>query len=678
MRNQLVAQDDMVDLADIAGTLRRQWRAVISFTLLGVLGAAAVVLFAPRRFDGTGSVYVSMSGAEGGSVLGRMGTGVNNLLGELGGAGGSAGMETELQLLKSRAMAGQVVDSLRLQFRVGAPAGRPVDAMIASYDLAPSCAPRQYAFRREANGTYRVDGDAAPRVATPGLPARLDVGSVTLRARDLPASFELTALDREDAIARFQRHLEVAKAGGLVARITYRADDSVTAAAATNGLVHYYLERRRTVDRSANQRKLESVTAQVEATAADLASTEQQLRQAQEKTSVFDAEVWDKSREESAARIRESLITIQVDESGLKQLLSQAEHGTLAARDLASYPSLAPAVSGIVARLSELEVQRTTLLERRTERDPEVLAIDKNMQSLSSAIVSMANSYLAGVTRRRIQLQAQVDSAQQKLLALPAAGEKVERLKRDVLRLTQIYTALQAQLVEARLGVVGEGGDVRPVDIATVPRTPAFPQPFLTMGIGTAGGLLAGLVAALFMGFFGRFYRDPGEIERAIGIAAERFQPDAPLLVAGSQASRTVLVVPLDHRAQPRLVAERLARTATARLLPVTLLDLNGNGAASSGNGLVKSGMIDQEFLKKIDQLEQQAGVLVVQLPGLSSDVTLAALRETRPVLLVAPPGPVNRVQLASAVEALRRLQVPCAGVVMSDDVRRPRTRALL
>jgi hypothetical protein len=197
------------------------------------------------------------------------------------------------------------------------------------------------------------------------------------------------------------------------------------------------------------------------------------------------------------------------------------------------------------------------------------------------------------------------------------------------------------------------------------------------MGIGTAGGLLAGLVAALVLGFFGRWYRDPSEIERAIGIAAERFQADAPLLVAGSQASRTVLVVPLDDRAQPRLVAERLARTATARLLPVTLLDLNGNGAMQSGNGSVRSGVIDQDFLKKIDQLEQQAGVLVVQLPGLSSDVTLAALRETRPVLLVAPPGPVNRVQLASAVEALRRLQVPCAGVVMSDDVR-PRARALL
>jgi uncharacterized protein involved in exopolysaccharide biosynthesis len=678
MHNQLMVQDDTVDLSNVAGTLKRQWRAVISFLALGVLGAAAVVLFAPRRFDGTGSVFVSMGGADGGSVLGRMGTGVNNLLGGIGGLNGGAGIETELQLLKSRALAGQVVDSLRLQFRVLDPARQPPSSLIQSYDMAPSFAPRKYAFQRVANGTYRVEGDGAARVATPGQPTRLDVGTVTLNSQGLPATFALLALDREDAIERFQRRLQVAKAGGLVAKITTRADDSLTAAAGTNTLVHFYLERRRTVDRSANQRKLESVTGQVEATAADLANTERELRRNQEATRVFDAEISDKSQEESAARLRETLIQLQVDEGALKQMLALAEKGTLTARDLAAYPALGAPVSGLASRLSELEVQRTALLERRTERDPEVLTIDKNMQSLNAGIVSMASSYLSSVTKRRIQFQTQLDSVQRTLLALPAAGERVERLKRDVLRLTAIYTALQAQLVEARLAVVGEGGDVRQVDVAAVPRMPAFPQPFFTMGVGTVGGLLAGLVAALFMGFFGRWYRDPIEIERAIGIAAERFQPDAPLLVAGSNASRTVLVVPLDHRAQSGMVAERLARSATARLLPVTVLDLNGNAASAlAGNGS-RPGMIDQDFVKKIDQLEQQAGVLVVQLPGLSSDLTLAALRETRPVLLVAPPGPVNRVQLASAVETLRRLNVPCAGVVMSDEVRGPRTRALL
>jgi Mrp family chromosome partitioning ATPase len=75
--------------------------------------------------------------------------------------------------------------------------------------------------------------------------------------------------------------------------------------------------------------------------------------------------------------------------------------------------------------------------------------------------------------------------------------------------------------------------------------------------------------------------------------------------------------------------------------------------------------------------MEQQNGMTVVQLPALTSDATIAALREDRPVLLVAAPGPVDRSRLAAAVDTLRRLHVPCAGIVMSDGERRVRARPI-
>ena len=50
-----------------------------------------------------------------------------------------------------------------------------------------------------------------------------------------------------------------------------------------------------------------------------------------------------------------------------------------------------------------------------------------------------------------------------------------------------------------------------------------------------------------------------------------------------------------------------------------------------------------------------------------SADSTAAVLSESRPVLLVAPSRRINRRELASALDTLRRLEVPCAGVVLSD-----------
>ena len=58
---------------------------------------------------------------------------------------------------------------------------------------------------------------------------------------------------------------------------------------------------------------------------------------------------------------------------------------------------------------------------------------------------------------------------------------------------------------------------------------------------------------------------------------------------------------------------------------------------------------------------------MIVQLPSLVSDTAAAALQHTRPVLLVAPGRRIERRRLLGAVQMLKRLEVPVAGIVMSD-----------
>lgn len=666
MYERLPASSDTVDVADVVRTLRRQWRAVIAFVIVGVIGSAAVVLFAPRKFDGKASVLARGGSQNGGSISGRM-TGIGELLGGLGGLGLGGSIETELQVLRSRALAGQLVDSLQLQLRVRDPAGTPPLALVEGSKLLGSFEPHKYRFERGQNGNFRTTRDGKPYELTPGQPGSLDLGSLTLRPGNLPARFEVTIMDREDAVDRVSRSLTTTKAGGDIAKIVYRGDDSLTAAAGANALVKFYLDLKKTTDRGTNARKVEYVTAQLDSTGAELARTEKALRREQESSHVLDAEIVGKVELEAAAILRKSLTDLQVDEAAIKQLVAQADAGGITSRDLAAYPSFirGSSVSPLANQLSDLEAQRIRLMDRRTEKDPEVRALDETKRRVEANIVGMARSYANSVTRQREQMQTRLDSIQKTLLALPAAAERGGRLERDVRRLTQIYTALQAQLVEARLGTIGEGGEIRQVDVAVAQRKPAFPQPFLTMGIGTAGGLLCGMIAALFLGWFGRWLRDPLEIERAIGVSAQRIEADAPLLLGGTASSRSLLVVPLDGRARlgAGTVAERLARTARQRAMKATVLDLSASHIAGNGKGTDDSAHVGS----LIEQLEQENGVAIVQLPELSSDVTLAALRETRPVLLVAPPGPVDRARLTQAVDTLRRLQIPCAGVVISD-----------
>lgn len=653
--------NDGIEVAEIVRILQLQWRAVFAFLGLGIVAALLIVLFAPRRFDGKATLLArAATGENGGSILGRL-TSIGGLM-----SGGSFGglpspFESELQVLRSRSVAGWVVDSLELQFSVREPARHPPAAFIASSDLPGRFKPRTYTFDRTSDGSYQIrDGDRTFTLK-PGQPGDIGIGSVTLRPGGLPPRLKLKVYDREDAITRLSKRLEANKAGGEVAGVRYRGEDSITAAQVPNLVVAYYLERRKTVDRGINQRRLEYVTQQYEATARELSETERALRAQQEASGVLDAEIEGEAWIEGVVTLRESLTSALVDESSISDLLERAESGRIPAKQLAAYPNFmrGTPIASLGDQITQLESQKLRLLERRTERDPEVVVLSQNITALEGQILGMARSYLGSVRDQRVNLEKQLDSLQRKLMALPAAAERGGRLQRDVIRLTSIHTALQAQLVEARLAAIGEGGDVRQIDAAVPPRKPAFPQPVMTMGIGTIGGLIAGSIAALLMAWFGRWLRDPIEIERATGVVAQRLDASSPLVISGI-APRTVLLLPLEAGAKTGPVAHRLAHTAAARAVTTQVLDLsmhgNGNGAGAP-----------ESVASLIARHEAETGMLIVQLPGVNSDAAVAAMRENRPVILVAPPGPVNRARLGGALEMLRRLDVPCAGVVISE-----------
>lgn len=662
------AVPDAVDVGDVLRTLRRHWRAVITVLGIGVLGAVAVILFAPRRFDGTATLLLRPATIGSTSIVGRLGGGVGDLLGSFGGGPGSA-METELQVLRSRSLARDVIDSLQLHFQVRQPAGVPANALVAHSAIRGSFAPRDLRFERRGDA-YVVQWDSNTARFVPGQATLLDIGSIKLRATALPDRFVLRVLDEEDAAARFEKHLQALRAGGEVASITYRGDDSLTAAAVPNALIAAYLARRHTVDRGVNLRRVEYVSAQMDSTAAALTAREHELRRYLESTGVIDPEQVGKVDIERASVLRKSLTELEVDEGAMRRLLAQASDGRLTSRELAAYPIFlsSAAVSPLVSQLSQLETERIKLLELRTERDPEVLALDSTMAAVEANIAALARTYATAVSTQRAELSARLDLMQKELLALPAAAERSGRLKRDVLRLSQIYTALEAQLVEARLAAIGEGGEVRQIDFALPPRKPAFPKPLLTLGIGAGGGLVAGIVTALLLGLFGRWLRDPVEIERLVGVNVERLRPGVPLFMTSGAGSRSLMVVPLASGANAGAVAERLAHSARRRALPVTIIDvaspLGGNGTLPAADGT-------EGLASSISALEQQGKMVIIHAPQFSSDDTIALLDESRPVLLVAPPGPVDRVQLSMAVDTLRRLNVPCAGLVISDAERR-------
>ncbi|MBA3671635.1 MAG: hypothetical protein H0W68_06380 [Gemmatimonadaceae bacterium] len=648
---------DTIDLADVGRSVRRGWHFVAGAMAIGAIIALAIILFGPRRFDGVATAVVRTAPDPGSSLLAKVGDAAGGAAALLGG-GASTPIETELQILSSRAVASAVVDSLHLQVEPRAPSRAAAVQFVRAVTLVGGFKPTDVTFRRVSPASFRVSGPGID-AATSGSTVRLPIGTLVL-ADALPPTFTLRLFDRDDALLRFTSNLTVVKAGGEVVRVSYRAADSVTAAAVPNALLATYLARRHTTDRGNTEHRVEFLSAQLDSTAMQLAAAERALREFQERSGVIDPLVIGKIALERNAELRKDIGALEVERGALQQLLGQIASGRMSARQLAAYPTFlkSAGINELLKQLSELETERNKLLDRRLETDDEVVALSNSITNVEGQLVPLGKAYSSALDRQRADLGTQLGTMTTALGAFPGAAQSATRLGRDVLRLSAIFGALQGQLVQARLSAIAEGGDVRALDVATPPKRVAFPEPVLTASVGLGAGLLAGLLLAVLAGSHGRYLEDPYAIERAVGVPVLRLDPRTPLLMAGRQAVRTVLLVPVPEGVGTRGVAERLVDTALARGESATVLDLTSTAAISPQGDSVGA---------MIARLEAAHGLVFVRLPGLAAESTAALLSEARPVLLVAPGKRVDRRELTSAMSTLRRLDVPCAGVVLTE-----------
>jgi uncharacterized protein involved in exopolysaccharide biosynthesis len=684
-RNNAVVAD-VIDLADIFRSIRNRWLTVLGFTLAGAAAALAIAFLATPVFTGNASVLLKTGsgGASGGSlssVIGSLTQGAGGGGGLTGGilSGARGDVETEIEILKSRALTSQVVDSLLLQAQIPKPRSTVARRTFADLSLPGSFQPRAYEFKAQPGTSpkrYAFSAKEDSGTAVVGQTSKLAIGSVVL-AESAPDEFSVLFRDREDAITRFADKLSFEKTKSDVAHFSYAADDSLSAATAPNLLIDLYLSLRKGVDRGLNQRTAEFLSQKVDSVGRALVDAERALRAQREASGSVPPLAVSEAEYANENRIRQQLIDIQLQERSLQQLVDKITSGAATPVQLASYPQFLASgpINNILNSLITVQTERQSLLTTVTEEDERVRALTTRARELEGRLMPLAQSTLATLSTQRAALERQVKSIQESLIGLPRAAEQYNRLEREIVDLGQIYAGLQVKLVDARLNAITEGGNIRPLDLAAVPKKPSFPKPVVMLAGGISGGLFAGLLAAVLLGILGTRMYDAQDIERRIGLPAVRLERTAPLLV-GSATSRTIIVAPIDNRANAKPVAERLVETALSRSITATLLDLS-NGHRPSlttspavlpvGNQVVP-GSFDANAT--IRRLEETHDVVVVQLASLTSHEAGAVLDATRPVILVTPERRIARTGLQNAVDLLRRVGAPCAGVVLHGDDR--------
>lgn len=495
--------DDLLDVKVLGARLRAGIRTLLVGTLMGLGSGAATLLVLPSRWEGRATVLTTRTSGGRGALLEQAGIPDAITSSGLMGSGAGSSMETQLELLRSRRLLEPVGDSLLVGVQVRAPRSVPPLRLLSSYIPRAPFAPVTLSATRVDGSRWRLEAERLDTTVVAGTPVTLAFAELTV-APTAPASFRVRLLDREDAMRRLEKRLSVDRAGGEIAEVTVRWDDSVSGAALANGVVAQYLGWRQREDRGDNRTRYEFVRAQADSVEQALTVALDTLRRFQEATKALDPAIYGKSLMDVLLELRSDLAEASVESEALGALLARvgrtdASTSASATRELPGYPALqrSPALNELVAQLSQLEGERTILLQTRTESDPTVAGRTAAIRALEAQLAPMAGTYRAAIEQRRSALAIQVDSIARLMAGLPGQGRRYFELSRDVQRLTVSAAQLAAQRLQLRLAVMGEGGGARQVDVASPTRRAVFPKVPLVLAIGTLAGLVSATLLVL-------------------------------------------------------------------------------------------------------------------------------------------------------------------------------------
>ena len=412
---------------------------------------------------------------------------------------------SHIQLLRSRSLAGTVVDSLGLRLR---PSFKDFKARLLVDAHVERDAPADTLQLRFLAESLEVRTVTERVTAAYGSPVR--IGGVRFTVAAQPEATEATwlVLSRERAIDVVLEQLRAKpRQTTNVVDISYVANRPALAAQVVNAAVYAFQAANADAAQQQSRRRRIFLEEQ-------LAGTSAQLEEAQQALATFRSGAQLSSSREKMAAQQKELMALDIRREELaadvrtyKALLGRARSGDASARE-AALPTLLASpdigANAVVARMSDrisrYRQARDSLMTgewRRSANDPDVLRLSQLIASGEREIVDAIASHVASLEGRLEALQGLRSRSATRSEELPRMEATEARLAQQVETMRRMADELREEYQKARMAEAVEVGQVEIVDLAAVPYEPVPRLGSLKVGIG----VLIGLVAAVCLAF---------------------------------------------------------------------------------------------------------------------------------------------------------------------------------
>ena len=484
-------EDGWITFADLLRTLKIHWKGIVTAGALSALAGLTVACLMPRIYAGTALVMIEsrqnriFNDQTDPSVL-------SNLPSD------PSSVESQVQMIKSHQLTGQVVDRLHLA------------------DDPEFNGTRRDLFSRIQGG---IDGALSGLGQLFGAQSRPDV-------RGMPG-LNPAQQRRERTIAKVMGNLDVQIVGrSTIIDVTFRSHSPDKAAGIANAMAASYVGGLSDAKVVASEDAAKWLSDRVTQLGKQAGAADAAVQQYKAEHGLLDTSTGAALSDQKLGDLTTQLIAAEGDRaeaqaklSRVKQLVQSGNHAEVT--EVVDSP--------LIGQLREQEAtllqQKADFASRYGDRNPKMLSLETQLNVLKQKIDEEAGRIVGTVSNTVAVADAHVQSIRGEMAGATSAANtqnyarvKLGGLQADAASAHALYQTYLDRLKQTQQQTSLKSTDARVASPAPVPLAPVSPKTALMVGGGALGGLGIGLLFALLAEQFCAGFRSVQELERITGL----------------------------------------------------------------------------------------------------------------------------------------------------------------
>ncbi|HZV82510.1 MAG TPA: polysaccharide biosynthesis tyrosine autokinase [Geobacteraceae bacterium] len=431
-------------------------------------------------------------------------------------------VDSELEILKSRTNAENVVKQLHLDWKIS---GRDNGLKFRILEFSSTAKKPKYTVKLTSASGYTVTDSNGDSVGS-GVSGQLLQGKgITLLLSDISGKdgddFNLEQLPFNKTVENLRKKIKAAEVGKKtnIISIKYRDENPELARDVVNTLVQVYLDRTVAFKSEEASRAVGFIENQLSSVREDLDGAEKNLQVYKSTSRVvqLDAEAQNLIKQLADTERQKAEITLQKKqlEFALASLKESRRRG------INYTPAVMredPLVNSLAAKLAELEMQKRALLAENTDSHPSVKVVQGQIDELIRKLQATYETGINSMSKQEANVGQNLAHYENMLTKLPEAERDLARLMRLSKVNADIYTYLLQKHEEARIAKASTISNIHIVDPANLPDAPVAPKKKKNLLLGLLVGLMVGIGLAFFQEYLDDTIKDADEAKKVLGL----------------------------------------------------------------------------------------------------------------------------------------------------------------